>query len=99
MGCFGGCVKLREIRIPDSVVKIGFLFDGWKCRCSSLERVYIGKNVHYGLANNDISYCFFWGIEKGQKLYYEVSPQNPYYYSRNGKLYKRNGKRIGVFWR
>ena len=97
MGCFGGCAKLQEIRIPDSVVKIGFIFDGWRCWCRNLKNVYIGRSLRYGLGNGDISYCFFWGIEKGQKLYYEVSPQNPYYYSRNGKLYKRNGKRIGVF--
>ncbi len=97
MGCFGECVKLREIHIPDSVVRIGFPFEGWKRQCSSLERVYIGRNVHYGVGNSDISDCFYWGIKEGQKLYYVVSPQNPYYYSRNGKLYKRNGKRIGVF--
>ncbi len=86
---FSRCENLERAVIGDEVVSVNG-YD-WFYHCENLKSIYIGKNFNlyqknsgYQFAVNCLGRKGLTGLER-----YEVSPENPYYFTDDGVLYAK----------
>lgn len=87
---FSRCENLERAVIGDEVVSVNG-YD-WFYHCENLKSIYIGKNFNlyqknsgYQFAVNCLGREGLTGLER-----YEVSPENPHYFTDDGVLYAKN---------